>query len=180
MWNKNHGNWQSNKEFSSTEWNGMGSPLSNEQQWSLEQAVNTVFFDTTTAPDNYPLLDNVSTLQFDEQVLQMPNILPQFLSMKLASVNPKFFNSGIDLYAFILTAEEWDGMGSPLPNQQQWSLEQVASTAFSDTTTAPDNYPLLDNVSTLQLDEQVLQMPNILPQVCFQFMEINYPRLSIK
>ncbi|XP_057472336.1 transcription factor BC1-like [Actinidia eriantha] len=89
----------------------------------------------------------------------------EFLSMKLTSLNPMFYEFGMDLDATMVAPERLNSMESPLPNGSQCSPAQTNSLSHATTTfTDPNSYPLLDdNISYLLYDQQV-QIPNILPQ----------------
>ncbi|GMP34255.1 hypothetical protein CsSME_00007204 [Camellia sinensis var. sinensis] len=88
------------------------------------------------------IISYVRSLQYQVEVL----------SMKLASVNPMFYDFGMELDAFMVPHEE-----SPLPNVQQCNSAQF---------TTPNSYPLLDSSSSsLLFDHQQEQIPNIFPQV---------------
>lgn len=82
--------------------------------------------------------------------------------MKLASVNPMFYDFGMELDAFMVRPERLSSMSPPLPSLQQCS--PIQPTAFADaaaaaTTTATpttsfataNNYPLIDNSTSLLL-----------------------------
>ncbi|GMP34248.1 hypothetical protein CsSME_00007200 [Camellia sinensis var. sinensis] len=82
----------------------------------------------------------------------------EFLSSKLASVNPMFCDFGTELDAFMVPHETWMSSQeeSPLPNVPQCNSPQFA---------IPNSYPLLDSSSSsLLFDHQQVQMPDILPQ----------------
>ncbi|KAJ8772397.1 hypothetical protein K2173_027574 [Erythroxylum novogranatense] len=87
----------------------------------------------------------------------------EFLSMKLASVNPLICDIRMDLDPFIIRPEKLSGMESPPPCVQQCSPNQSA--AFADATTilatsstsnfaAVNNYPLIDSSASLLLQGQ--------------------------
>lgn len=87
----------------------------------------------------------------------------EFLSMKIASVNPMFYDFGIDLDALMVKPEGVSSLEEP----QQADVQQCYSPNQSTTNTSnttPNNYslPLLDT-STLLLLQQA-QMPNILSE----------------
>ncbi|XP_057464921.1 transcription factor BC1-like isoform X1 [Actinidia eriantha] len=89
----------------------------------------------------------------------------EFLSMKLASLNPMFYDFGMDLDETMVTPERLNSMDSQLPNEPQCSPGQP--TSFSDVTTTfttSNSYPLLDNNISSHLFDQQVQIPNILPQ----------------
>nr|WIE96072.1 basic helix-loop-helix transcription factor [Loropetalum chinense var. rubrum] len=93
-------------------------------------------------------------LMLDEIINYVQSLQTQveFLSMKLASVNPMFYNFGMDLESFMVRPERLSSLSStppPLPSLQQCSPTQA--TAFADATTttttfttSTNNYPLLD------------------------------------
>uniref|UniRef100_A0A5B6ZZN9 BHLH domain-containing protein n=2 Tax=Davidia involucrata TaxID=16924 RepID=A0A5B6ZZN9_DAVIN len=106
-------------------------------------------------------------LMLDEIINYVQSLQNQveFLSMKLASVNPMFYDFGMDLDALMVKPEKlMSGLTSPLPNVQQCSPAQP--TVFSDTTTTINttatNYPLLDSLSSLLFQQG--QRPNVLSQ----------------
>ncbi|OVA17390.1 Myc-type [Macleaya cordata] len=100
-------------------------------------------------------------LMLDEIINYVQSLQNQveFLSMKLASVNPVFYDFAVDLDAFMVKSEKLDSLASPLPSIQQYSSTQL--TSFADTTTTTfttrNDYPLL------QLQQG--QRPNNFPQV---------------
>ncbi|XAR67854.1 hypothetical protein NMG60_11002781 [Bertholletia excelsa] len=88
----------------------------------------------------------------------------EFLSMKIASLTPMFYDFGMDLDAFMANPEGVNSVLSPLPNMEQPNYDQA--NGFSSAATilpTPSSYPLLDNSSSLLLDPQV-ESSNILPQ----------------
>ncbi|XP_022776374.1 transcription factor bHLH137-like [Durio zibethinus] len=106
-------------------------------------------------------------LMLDEIINYVQSLQNQveFLSMKLASVNPIFYDFGVDLEALMVRPERLNSIASPLPSLQQCNPSQP--TAFLDTTTtnfAPDNnnYPLLDASAALLLHQG--QRPNVFSQ----------------
>ncbi|CAL5373109.1 unnamed protein product [Camellia sinensis] len=95
------------------------------------------------------IISYVRSLQYQVEVL----------SMKLASVNPMFYDFGMELDAFMVPHETLMNYEeeSPLPNVQQCNSAQF---------TTPNSYPLLDSSSSsLLFDHQQEQIPNIFPQV---------------
>ncbi|KAL7603374.1 transcription factor bHLH137 isoform X1 [Lactuca sativa] len=112
-------------------------------------------------------------LMLDEIINYVQSLQNQveFLSMKLASVNPMLYDFGVDMEAFMLKPDE--NMSSmvlpimPMPSVQQCSTHGGASPAtFAPAT---DNYPhlplLIDaSASPNSLLFQQSQMPNILSQ----------------
>ncbi|CAK7336805.1 unnamed protein product [Dovyalis caffra] len=102
-------------------------------------------------------------LMLDEIInyVQSLQIQVEFLSMKLASVNPLFYDFGMDLDAFMVRPERLSSMSPPLPSLQQCSPIQptdfaqaaATTTATPKTTfaTAANNYSLVDNSASLLL-----------------------------
>lgn len=103
-------------------------------------------------------------LMLDEIINYVQSLQNQveFLSMKLASVNPMIYDFGMELEAFMVRPERLSSMSPPLPSLQQCS--PIQPTAFADaaaaaTTTATpttsfataNNYPLIDNSTSLLL-----------------------------
>ncbi|XVF54755.1 hypothetical protein PTKIN_Ptkin05aG0207100 [Pterospermum kingtungense] len=86
-------------------------------------------------------------LMLDEIINYVQSLQNQveFLSMKLASLNPILYDFEVDLEALMVRPERVNGLASPLLSLQQCNPTQP--TAFVDTTTtfAPaHHYPLLD------------------------------------
>lgn len=100
-------------------------------------------------------------LMLDEIINYVQSLQNQveFLSMKLASVNPMFYDFGMDLDTFMIRPERLNGIPTPLPSVPQCSPNPNPTqlTAFPDTTTtttfttAADNYPVLDGVDSYLL-----------------------------
>ncbi|XWS60210.1 hypothetical protein CRYUN_Cryun07bG0015700 [Craigia yunnanensis] len=96
-------------------------------------------------------------LMLDEIINYVQSLQNQveFLSMKLAYVNPIFYDFGVDLEASMVTPERVTSVASPLPSLQQCNSTQT--TAFADTTTttfAPaNNDPILDTSAALLLQQ---------------------------
>ncbi|XP_034672399.1 transcription factor bHLH137 [Vitis riparia] len=91
-------------------------------------------------------------LMLDEIINYVQSLQNQveFLSMKLASVNPMFYDFGMDLDALMVRPERLSALTSPLPSLQQCSPSQP--TAYADTTTtftATNNYPVMDTSASL-------------------------------
>ncbi|KAJ9676535.1 hypothetical protein PVL29_021848 [Vitis rotundifolia] len=91
-------------------------------------------------------------LMLDEIINYVQSLQNQveFLSMKLASVNPMFYDFGMDLDALMVRPERLSALTSPLPSLQQCSPSQP--TAYADTTTtftATNNYPVMDTSTSL-------------------------------
>ncbi|XWS37059.1 hypothetical protein CRYUN_Cryun19dG0010800 [Craigia yunnanensis] len=106
-------------------------------------------------------------LMLDEIINYVQSLQNQveFLSMKLASVNPMFYDFGMDLEALMVRPERVNGIALPLPSLQQCNPTQP--TAFVDTTTtifapANNNYPLLDTSAALLFHHG--QRPNVFSQ----------------
>ncbi|XVF08624.1 hypothetical protein REPUB_Repub07fG0018800 [Reevesia pubescens] len=105
-------------------------------------------------------------LMLDEIINYVQSLQNQveFLSMKLASVNPMFYDFGVDLETLMIRPERVNStIASPLPSLQPCNPTQQP-TAFVDPTTtttfAPaHNYALLDASATLLLHQG--QRPNV-------------------
>ncbi|KAK3042510.1 hypothetical protein RJ639_000234 [Escallonia herrerae] len=97
-------------------------------------------------------------LMLDEIINYVQSLQNQveFLSMKLASVNPMFYDFGLDLDSFMVKPERLGSLASPLPNVQQ------CSPSTTNTFTTANNYPLLDSPTSLLFQQG--QMQNILSQ----------------
>ncbi|XP_059644568.1 basic helix-loop-helix protein 80-like isoform X2 [Cornus florida] len=90
----------------------------------------------------------------------------EFLSMKLACVNPMFSDFGMDLDTFMVSPEGSSGLTTPQPNVQQ-QCSPAQPTVFSDATTTfttTINYPLLDTPSNSLVFQQGQSRPNVLSQ----------------
>ncbi|XVE63740.1 hypothetical protein DITRI_Ditri07aG0044400 [Diplodiscus trichospermus] len=111
-------------------------------------------------------------LMLDEIINYVQSLQNQveFLSMKLASLNPLFYDFGVDMETLLIRPERVNGIASPpLPSLQQCNPTQP--TAFVDTTTtttttaaaaifAPsNNYPLLDASAAILFHQG--QRPNV-------------------
>ncbi|GER53792.1 basic helix-loop-helix (bHLH) DNA-bindingsuperfamily protein [Striga asiatica] len=100
------------------------------------------------ATDSHSLAERVRREKISERMKLLQAIVPgcdKFLSMKLASVNPMYYDFGMDLDSFMVRPDqELNNMGSP-----------------RGTTTA--TYPLLDNTVNSFMFQQA-QTQNILPQ----------------
>ncbi|KAL5791575.1 hypothetical protein ACOSP7_000169 [Xanthoceras sorbifolium] len=103
-------------------------------------------------------------LMLDEIINYVQSLQNQveFLSMKLASVNPMFCDFGMDFDTFMIRPERLNGIPSPLPSVPQCSPNPNPTqlTAFADTTTttftpaaAADNYPVLDTAASFLLQQ---------------------------
>lgn len=98
-------------------------------------------------------------LMLDEIINYVQSLQNQveFLSMKLASVNPLLYDFGMDRDAFMVRPERLSSMSPPLPSLQHNS--PIQPTAFADTASATtatfateeNNYSLIDNSATLFL-----------------------------
>ncbi|CAA2960782.1 Hypothetical predicted protein [Olea europaea subsp. europaea] len=88
----------------------------------------------------------------------------EFLSMKLASVNPMFYDFGMDLDAIMVRPDQsLNSLASQLPTMQQCSPIQPPVIHETNTClTAPNCYSRLDSLSPLPF--QQAHMPNTLPQ----------------
>ncbi|KAK6148017.1 hypothetical protein DH2020_018929 [Rehmannia glutinosa] len=95
-------------------------------------------------------------LMLDEIINYVQSLQNQveFLSMKLASMNPMFYDFGMDLESFMVRPDQdLSNMPSALPNMQECSPA-----------TPNNNYNhLLDNSANSILFQQA-QIPNVLPQ----------------
>lgn len=97
-------------------------------------------------------------LMLDEIINYVQSLQSQveFLSMKLASVNPLLYDFGMDRDAFMVRPERLSSMSPPLPSLQHNSPLQttaLADTASASATTATfateeNNYSLIDNSAT--------------------------------
>ncbi|KAI3455109.1 hypothetical protein Pfo_011772 [Paulownia fortunei] len=93
-------------------------------------------------------------LMLDEIINYVQSLQNQveFLSMKLASVNPMFYDFGMDLESFMVRPDQdLSNLPSPLPSMQECSP------------TTANNYHLLENSANSILFQQA-QIPNVLPQ----------------
>ncbi|KAL4361991.1 hypothetical protein GQ457_04G014840 [Hibiscus cannabinus] len=85
-----------------------------------------------------PGCDKVSgkTVMLDEIInyVQSLQIQVEFLSMKLASINPLFYDSGVDLEALMVKPESWMNSVASPPLQQ--------SNPIQPTFPPPENHPL--------------------------------------
>ncbi|KAI3463574.1 hypothetical protein Pfo_020237 [Paulownia fortunei] len=93
-------------------------------------------------------------LMLDEIINYVQSLQNQveFLSMKLASVNPMFYDFGMDLESFMVRPDQnLSSLPSPLPGMQECSP------------TTANAYPLLDNSANSLLLQQA-QIPSDLPQ----------------
>ncbi|KAI9176590.1 hypothetical protein LWI28_004718 [Acer negundo] len=104
------------------------------------------------ATDSHSLAERVRREKISERMKILQKLVPgcdKFLSMKLASVNPMFYDFGMDLETLMVRPERLNGMAqcSPNPTQPQ-------PTAFGDTTTATtfptpaDHYTVLDTAAS--------------------------------
>ncbi|KAK6127816.1 hypothetical protein DH2020_038453 [Rehmannia glutinosa] len=97
-------------------------------------------------------------LMLDEIINYVQSLQNQveFLSMKLASLNPMFYDFGMDLEQFMVSPHQnLSSLASALPGMQECSP-----------TTTGNTYPLLDNNNSANsLLLQQPQIPNTLPRV---------------
>ncbi|CAA0806895.1 Transcription factor bHLH137 [Striga hermonthica] len=94
-------------------------------------------------------------LMLDEIINYVQSLQNQveFLSMKLASVNPMCYDFGMDLDAYMMRADqELSNLSTQVPSMQACSP-----------TIANINYPILDTSANYFMFQQA-QFPNILPQ----------------
>ncbi|KAL2539647.1 Transcription factor bHLH [Abeliophyllum distichum] len=106
-------------------------------------------------------------LMLDEIINYVQSLQNQveFLSMKLASVNPMFYDFGLDLDAFMVVRpdQSLNSLSSQVPTVQQCSPTQPPVIPERNTSlTAANCYSLLDSSSSLLF--QQAHMPNTLPQ----------------
>ncbi|KAK4436813.1 Transcription factor [Sesamum alatum] len=96
-------------------------------------------------------------LMLDEIINYVQSLQNQveFLSMKLASLNPIFYDFGVDLESFMVRPDQdLSNLASPLPSMQ----------ACSPTTGIINNYPPLENSASNSILFQQAQFSNVLPQ----------------
>ncbi|KAL0322364.1 UNVERIFIED_CONTAM: Transcription factor [Sesamum calycinum] len=94
-------------------------------------------------------------LMLDEIINYVQSLQNQFLSMKLASLNPIFYDFGVDLESFMVRPDQdLSNLASPLPSMQD----------CSPTTGIINNYPPLENSASNSILFQQAQIPNVLPQ----------------
>ncbi|KAL2459621.1 transcription factor bHLH [Forsythia ovata] len=107
-------------------------------------------------------------LMLDEIINYVQSLQNQveFLSMKLASVNPMFYDFGLDLDAFMVRPDQsLNSLASQLPTVQQCSSPTqppVIPERNTSSLTAANCYSLLESSSPLLF--QQAHMPNTLPQ----------------
>ncbi|XP_073015872.1 uncharacterized protein [Primulina eburnea] len=109
-------------------------------------------------------------LMLDEIINYVQSLQNQveFLSMKLASLNPMFYDFGMDLESFMIRPDQnLSSLPSPLPNVQQCNP------------TTLHNHPILDN-SVYSLVFQQHQIQNQLPHEEFEWMEEKGARKDTK
>ncbi|GER45520.1 basic helix-loop-helix (bHLH) DNA-bindingsuperfamily protein [Striga asiatica] len=109
------------------------------------------------ATDSHSLAERVTgkALMLDEIINYVQSLQNQveFLSMKLASLNPMCYDFGMDLDAFMMRADQdLSNLSSQLPSMQACSP------------TIANNYPILDSSANYFMFQQA-QIPNLLPQV---------------
>ncbi|KAK6153900.1 hypothetical protein DH2020_013539 [Rehmannia glutinosa] len=109
------------------------------------------------ATDSHSLAERVRRERISERMKILQGLVPgcdKFLSMKLASLNPMFYDFGMDLEQFMVSpGQNLSSLPSPLPGMQECSP------------TTGNTYPLLDNnnsANSLLLKQP--QIPNTLPQ----------------
>ncbi|CAA3011668.1 transcription factor bHLH137-like [Olea europaea subsp. europaea] len=101
-------------------------------------------------------------LMLDEIINYVQSLQNQveFLSMKLATVNPMFYDFGMDLDSFMVRPHQsLNSLASNLQTVQQCSTQ---SPVIRETNTAPNCYSLLDSSSPVLF--QLAHMPNTVPQ----------------
>ncbi|XP_077251682.1 basic helix-loop-helix protein 80-like [Tasmannia lanceolata] len=119
-----------------------------------------------------PGCDKVTSkaLMLDEIINYVQSLQNQveFLSMKLASVDPMFSDFTVDFEDYMATSEKLGTFQSPFPSSLQFNHTQKPAFADATTTTitnamfpSTNNYPLLGNSASLLLHGQML---NTFPQ----------------
>ncbi|XP_027168734.1 transcription factor bHLH137 [Coffea eugenioides] len=109
-------------------------------------------------------------LMLDEIINYVQSLQNQveFLSMKLASLNPMFYDFGMDLDPYIARPEPTlSNMASPVQNMQQCDPMQapiISATNNSLRTDTANNYPQLDSSASALLIQQSHHIPQILSQ----------------
>ncbi|KAH9705596.1 BHLH domain-containing protein [Citrus sinensis] len=124
------------------------------------------------ATDSHSLAERVRREKISERMKILQKLVPgcdKFLSMKLASVNPMFYDFGMDLdNTFMVRPDDQQNLNSIIAASASAPQVQCSPTAqltaFADTTTAfapadhRNNYPVLDTAFLLQQG----QRPNAL------------------
>ncbi|CAN4085471.1 unnamed protein product [Withania somnifera] len=104
-------------------------------------------------------------LMLDEIINYVQSLQNQveFLSMKLASSNPMYYDFGMDLDALMVRPDDQSlsGLETQLPNIQQASTTTSPAAEVIPNTTSV--YPFLDNSASLMF--QQAHFPNSIPQV---------------
>lgn len=109
-------------------------------------------------------------LMLDEIINYVQSLQNQveFLSMKLASLNPMFYDFGMDLDPYIARPEPTlSNMASPVQNMQQCDPMQapiISATNNSLRTDTANNYPQLDSSASALLIQESHHIPQILSQ----------------
>lgn len=109
-------------------------------------------------------------LMLDEIINYVQSLQNQveFLSMKLASLNPMFYDFGMDLDAYIARPEQTlSNMESPVQNMQQCDPMQppiISATNNTLRTDTANNYSQLDSSASALLIQQSHHIPQILSQ----------------
>ncbi|NP_001312696.1 transcription factor bHLH137-like [Nicotiana tabacum] len=105
-------------------------------------------------------------LMLDEIINYVQSLQNQveFLSMKLASSNPMYYDFGMDLDALMVRPDQsLSGLGTPLPNMQQTSPTNITSQAAEVIPNINNSgYPFLDNSASLMF--QQVHFPNSISQ----------------
>nr|XP_048330234.1 transcription factor bHLH137 isoform X2 [Ziziphus jujuba var. spinosa] len=131
------------------------------------------------ATDSHSLAERVRREKISERMKMLQKLVPgcdKFLSMKLASVNPMFYDFGMDLDSFMVRPERLSSMASPVQSIPQCSPTQQQTTAFADTATTTTsnnnnntnfttatNFPHVGNSAPLLLPQE--QRPNAFSHV---------------
>ncbi|XP_016494316.2 LOW QUALITY PROTEIN: transcription factor BC1-like [Nicotiana tabacum] len=105
-------------------------------------------------------------LMLDEIINYVQSLQNQveFLFMKLASLNPMYYDFGMDLDALMVRPDQsLSGLGTPLPNMQQASPTNITSQAAEVIPNINNSgYPFLDNSASLMF--QQAHFPNSISQ----------------
>ncbi|CAN4089291.1 unnamed protein product [Withania somnifera] len=104
-------------------------------------------------------------LMLDEIINYVQSLQNQveFLSMKLASLNPMYYDFGMDLDALMVRPDDQSlsGLETQLPNIQQASTTTTQAAEVIPNTNS--GYPFLDNSASLMFQQD--HFPNSIPQV---------------
>ncbi|XP_059304262.1 basic helix-loop-helix protein 80-like isoform X1 [Lycium ferocissimum] len=105
-------------------------------------------------------------LMLDEIINYVQSLQNQveFLSMKLTSLNPMYYDFGMDLDALMVRPDDQNlsGLGTPLLNIQQGPTNATTSQAVEVIPNTNSGYPFLDNSASLMF--QQAHFPNSISQ----------------